>query len=160
MIEVLDLLESRGIRVWLEGGWGIDALVGEQTRPHQDLDLAFPAENEEALVAALAERGFEIVEDERPTRCLVRDGRGREIDLHPLTFDASGDGLQAAPAGAYYRWPREGMAGVGTIGGRRVNCITAELQVRFHGSYEPDERDLADLELLRERLGVEIPPRR
>ena len=160
MIEVLDRVDEAGIRVWLEGGWGVDALVGEQTRPHRDVDLAFPAEDEAALLAALSALGFELVEDERPTRFLVRDGRGREIDLHPLTFDANGDGLQAAPGGGYFRWPREGMLGTGTIGGRRVSCITAELQVRFHSGYGADERDLADLKLLHERLGVAIPPRR
>ena len=34
------LLADHHIEVWLDGGWGIDALVGEQTRPHADLDIA------------------------------------------------------------------------------------------------------------------------
>src|SRR5919201_6639891 len=29
-------------KVWLDRGWGLDALLGEQTRPHDDLDLAIP----------------------------------------------------------------------------------------------------------------------
>jgi hypothetical protein len=33
------LLEREGIRSWVIGGWGIDALVGRQTREHHDLDL-------------------------------------------------------------------------------------------------------------------------
>ena len=29
---VLDVLDAAGIRVWVDGGWGIDALLGRQTR--------------------------------------------------------------------------------------------------------------------------------
>jgi lincosamide nucleotidyltransferase A/C/D/E len=28
-----------GIEVWVDGGWGIDQLLGEQTRRHEDFDL-------------------------------------------------------------------------------------------------------------------------
>lgn len=27
------------MRVWLDGGWGVDALLGRQTRPHDDMDI-------------------------------------------------------------------------------------------------------------------------
>jgi lincosamide nucleotidyltransferase A/C/D/E len=33
-------LENLGIEMWVDGGWGVDALLGEQTRPHKDLDIA------------------------------------------------------------------------------------------------------------------------
>jgi lincosamide nucleotidyltransferase A/C/D/E len=33
-------LEKLGIEIWVDGGWGVDALLGEQTRPHKDLDIA------------------------------------------------------------------------------------------------------------------------
>ncbi len=39
VISISQLLEADGIQVWLTGGWGIDALLGEQTRPHKDLDV-------------------------------------------------------------------------------------------------------------------------
>jgi len=32
-------LRALGIEIWLDGGWGVDALLGEQTRPHEDLDI-------------------------------------------------------------------------------------------------------------------------
>ena len=28
LFEVLDMIEQLGIRYWLDGGWGVDALVG------------------------------------------------------------------------------------------------------------------------------------
>ena len=39
VVEVLKWLSEGEIAVWLNGDWGVDALVGEQTRDHEDLDL-------------------------------------------------------------------------------------------------------------------------
>jgi hypothetical protein len=39
VVDVLERLDRAGVPVWLDGGWGVDALVGRQTRPHRDLDL-------------------------------------------------------------------------------------------------------------------------
>ena len=38
VIELYSALRAEGIRVWVDGGWGIDALLGKQTRPHKDFD--------------------------------------------------------------------------------------------------------------------------
>lgn len=35
----LTALDARDAEVWVGGGWGVDALLGEQTRQHSDLDL-------------------------------------------------------------------------------------------------------------------------
>jgi lincosamide nucleotidyltransferase A/C/D/E len=32
-------LESLGIKMWLDGGWGADALLGKPTRLHADVDI-------------------------------------------------------------------------------------------------------------------------
>ena len=39
VIEVINALGSASVDVWVHGGWGIDALLGEQTRAHDDLDV-------------------------------------------------------------------------------------------------------------------------
>ena len=33
VLEVLDRLDASDVTVWLDGGWGVDALIGQQTRP-------------------------------------------------------------------------------------------------------------------------------
>jgi lincosamide nucleotidyltransferase A/C/D/E len=33
LVDRLQLFENTGIEVWLDGGWAVDALLGEQTRP-------------------------------------------------------------------------------------------------------------------------------
>ena len=54
----LGLTDDAGIDVWLDGGWGVDALLGEQTRPHQDLDIALQTADGAALKPALEAQGF------------------------------------------------------------------------------------------------------
>jgi len=39
VLAVLERLERTGIECWVDRGWGIDAPLGAQTRPHRDLDL-------------------------------------------------------------------------------------------------------------------------
>ena len=42
LIELLRLINEASIDVWLDGGWGVDALLQTQTRPHKDVDLVLP----------------------------------------------------------------------------------------------------------------------
>ena len=39
LVGLLQLLESNAILVWLDGGWGVDALLQTQTRAHKDVDI-------------------------------------------------------------------------------------------------------------------------
>ncbi len=50
-------LVSRGLPVWLDGGWAIDALLGRQRRPHDDLDLVAALGDVAPIEAALGELG-------------------------------------------------------------------------------------------------------
>jgi lincosamide nucleotidyltransferase A/C/D/E len=144
---VLDTLASVGCPAWISGGWGVDALAGQQTRRHRDLDLAIHAEHEDAALRALCQLGYVIETDWRPVRVEVAaNGRGR-VDLHPLAFDHVGDGHQAGLDGASFRWPKACFS-IGAIAGRRVNCISLDQQLLFHSGYEPREIDRADLALL------------
>ena len=49
VIEIYTELERRGVRIWIDGGWGVDALLGRQTRPHADLDIAVEENSVQAL---------------------------------------------------------------------------------------------------------------
>ena len=39
-VMVSGVFEAADVRAWVEGGWGVDALMGRQTRDHDDVDLA------------------------------------------------------------------------------------------------------------------------
>ena len=50
---ILDCLERAAVDVWLDGGWGVDALLGAQTRPHGDLDVIVSQRDVPRLCEAL-----------------------------------------------------------------------------------------------------------
>ncbi|MET8090042.1 aminoglycoside adenylyltransferase [Micromonospora sp. NPDC005220] len=153
---VLDALAVAGCEAWISGGWGVDALVGRQTRPHRDLDLAIAAEHESAALQALSRLGYVVETDWRPVRVeVVADGRGR-VDLHPLRFDQAGHGHQAGLDGSSFRWPKECFT-TGTIAGRPVTCISVDQQLLFHSGYEPRDVDRADLASLRKLVPASAP---
>src|SRR4051794_700622 len=58
VVAVLDAFDRAGVQGWLAGGWGVDALVGHQTRPHTDLDLVIRSEDLERILAVLHGRGY------------------------------------------------------------------------------------------------------
>ena len=118
VLRILDVLEKAGVPASIGGGWGIDALVGRQTRPHSDIDLCVPAEQSDAAAGALATLGFEMTVDERPTRFVMAGVGLGSIDLHPLRFLADGTARLAAPDGSEYVFPVGSLDANGTIGGQ------------------------------------------
>ena len=157
VLAAIERLEAAGVPVWLDGGWGVDALLGEQTRAHDDLDVVIALDDAAAALRALAPIGYQLIEDERPTRFVARAPGDRWIDFHTVTFDTEGGGIQVLQDGSSWRYPPEGFVGRGRVGGRDVACLWAEVQVLCHLGYEPDETDRRDLELLRARFGLELP---
>ncbi|MFB7041595.1 MULTISPECIES: nucleotidyltransferase domain-containing protein [unclassified Streptomyces] len=155
VLGVLAVLRRADVDVWIGGGWGVDALVGEETRPHRDLDLMHRREQEPAVLTALAGAGFAETLDVRPVRFVLADRAGRELDLHPLVFAADGSAVQASfdPA-APFAYPAACFV-TGTVRGTTVPCLSAEQQAFFHQGYEPAGRDRHDMALLRRRFGVD-----
>lgn len=54
----VDLMGGQGIRIWLDGGWAVDACLGSQTRCHDDLDIVIAERDVLVAVAALEGRGY------------------------------------------------------------------------------------------------------
>jgi len=150
VVRIVDLLEAQGLQLWLDGGWGVDALVGRQTRKHEDLDLAIVLAEADAVIASLTSLGYRVYEDEMPTRLDLRNGQDHRVDLHPLAFDESGNGLQQLQDGRFGTYTAEGLTGRGSVHNRPVHCLSRDLQLRFHSGYELDDDDLRDVELLRQ----------
>ena len=158
VVELLDALRDAGLSMWLDGGWGVDALLGEQTRDHEDVDIVVELERLDDLVAALVPLGLSLADDFLPTRAVFRSADGRQVDVHPVTFDADRTGWQraAAPDGSDAAYPADGFC-EGRVLGQVVPCLTPELQMKHHSGYEPRERDRADLGRLADRFGVALP---
>lgn len=159
VLDVLALLHEAHVDPVLDGGWGVDALLGAQHRDHADLDLVVPLVDLDAVLAAMARVSFRVDEDHRPTRVvLVEETHGRRLDLHLVRTDADGTWTQdgARPDGTDARYP-EAQLTTGWVAGRSVRCVGADLQVLHHSGYPPAPHDLHDLQLLQQTFGVALP---
>lgn len=162
VVTVVKTVAGAGVTCWLDGGWAVDAVVGRQTRVHEDLDLVIAREDVEAAMNALQTIGYAMDEDLRPcsfTMCAV--GR-RKVDIHPVTWAPDGGGVQAQPNQTTWTYPARGFAGMGTVDSQSVRCLTAEVQILCHGGYELDDIDRKDLQQLTAVLNRDrarpIPP--
>ena len=159
LVELVRLPEKAAIPVWLDGGWGIDALLETQTRQHKDVDIILPVTDVPQLQELLARRGFAMREGKPPDSFVLANGSGLEVDIHAVTFDSYGNGVYRMQNGEDWLYPAEGFGGRGLVGGKSVRCLTPTTQVLCHAhGYVPTEQDIRDMELLRERFGVELPP--
>ncbi len=171
VVTILAALDDAGVRFWVAGGWGIDALMGRQTRRHSDLDLVLDHRGDDEARArrVLAQLGVrfqnpDAVGDRRLPRIIqLHDRGGRVVELLPVDLmslpivasdhrsrrrsgeDADSDGRPTH------------LFSVGTIGSRAVPCLAPEVQLALHEGYELSESDRRDVALLCARFGLALP---
>jgi lincosamide nucleotidyltransferase A/C/D/E len=158
VVEVYDLLEGHGIKIWVDGGWGVDALLGEQTREHCDLDFAIQERDLPRMPELLEQWGYQNKGEEhaRPWNFIMKDQSGHEIDVHAVKLDGAGNGIYG-PEENGDMYPASSLTGSGSIAGRLVRCISPEDMVKFHSGYQLDENDFHDVLALCEKFGIEVP---
>lgn len=143
-----------GIDVWIDGGWGVDALLGEQRREHADVDIIISVTDRERLGAHLGSQGY-VAGD---TFDVLVSPTGLAVDIHCVRFDAQGRGGFALPNGGSWVLPASAFAGIGEIGGLAVQCLSPEAQVQCHAQgYLPTPRDISDMAALQARFDVVLP---
>ena len=153
VIEFVQLLTQHDIDMVIDGGWGVDALLGEQTRLHSDLDIAVEHKDVPKIRALLEARDYKDVprDDTRDCNFVLGDDEGRLIDFHSYTFDAEGKLIFGV------EYPYASLTGTGVINGFPVKCIPPEWTVKFHTGYTLDEGDYHDVKLLCQKFGIELP---
>src|SRR5262245_48523814 len=138
VVEILEWLEEGNADVWLDGGWGVDALLGQQTREHDDLDLIVRDVHEYRMRNVLRNHGFRQLPGAVPQSFILADERGREVDVHPVRFDEDGIGHVLSERGEPFAHAAEAFAATGRISGRPVACLCAEAQMSNHScGYTP-----------------------
>ena len=156
---LLTALRDAGCDTCVGGGWGVDALLGWHTRPHDDLDLWVPADHADRLFETLAARGLDRIAlwpGNRPWNFPVADGRGLRVDLHfhePVDDDQFHYGEYAGG----HLFPRAALEGRGSISGVEVRCESPEWAVRWHTGYPPRSKDHHDVPLLCNRFALPLP---
>jgi lincosamide nucleotidyltransferase A/C/D/E len=153
VVEIVQLLDQNRIDVWIDGGWGVDALLGEQTRIHSGLDIAMEHSDVPRLRALLEARGYKDVprDDTRDCNFVLGDDMGHQVDVHSYIFDSAGNHVYGI------EYPAESLTGTGSVDGYPVRCISPEWMVKFHTGYELDENDYRDIRVLCQRFGIEMP---
>jgi lincosamide nucleotidyltransferase A/C/D/E len=147
---VLDVLLVHGVVATIVGGWGIDALLGRQTRTHGDLDLLVSRQQLQHATRVLSSLEFEEVR--RDDVCLVRlqDKQRRRVDLHLIDVNRDGSATEQLPGGQTYRYTRESREVPGFIGGYPITCLSCQAQLLRHAGYRLRDDDRRDLRLLRD----------
>lgn len=161
VLDILGRLESAEIPFWVDGGWGVDALLGTESRDHSDLDLVVWRNDLGRVEMELAHLGYvhaTEVQPGLPTRLVLRSNGGKQVDLHPVVIDEAGNGWQELDGNAWGLYPADGMRGSGTIAGRPVPCLTPDLQLQHHLGYPWREVDRGDMRRLARRFDLRLPP--
>ena len=93
--DLIRFMEQAGIEVYVDGGWAVDALLGRQTRVHDDLDIALPHQYVPRLRASLAARGFRDYPRDDAWECnfVLADDHGCRLDVHSYTLDDAGNNI-------------------------------------------------------------------
>ena len=153
VVKLLRQAEDAGVRVWIAGGWGVDALLGHQTRPHNDFDVFVQKKDQDAITGILKSLGFTENKDydfeDNQIWCNTQKGI---VDLH--LFEPAGLGLWSMQGQTF---PSDMFSGQGTICGISVSCLTIEAQVEYRYGYELREKDKHDVLLLCEVFCLQVP---
>jgi lincosamide nucleotidyltransferase A/C/D/E len=154
VVNLLKLIEDIGVSIWIDGGWGVDALIGLQTRAHNDIDVLIEKKNADVFVKMLISKGYSEIEMDYTSEChtVWKNSSDHVIDLHLFEFGEAEI--------LYYdneAYPSNILNGEGTIGGVAVQCLTAEAQLLYHQGYEYKEKDIHDVLLLCETFAFDIP---
>ena len=150
--------------------WGIDALLGEQTRPHKDLDLIMHVDNVVPLCVLLGRQGYmlkELWEENQwvtdrvghrvPTAFVLYDAAGCELDLHVLRLDEKGNEVPAWEVEEGVVLRGRDLAVEGKVVGQTVRCLSPDVQMQWHTGYVLPEEQVQDLKRLHQRFKVAYP---
>lgn len=157
VIEIYRELDQIGVAIWIDGGWAVDAVVGHETRSHNDLDIAVEYKFLPALRRRMAELGYreyfcEVVSE---WNFVLADEEGRKVDVHVVVLDER-RGVWGDPIDGV-AYPAGSLTGEGTIAGAPVRCVRADFLLKFKTSYPPRETDRQDVAALCRVLGQQVP---
>lgn len=158
VIDIYLALGGQGIDIWIDGGWGVDALLNRQSRSHKDLDIVLEDRHLVRFERFFVSGGYSRSkrEIERPFNFVLADRGGREIDVHVISLDENGNGIYGAPENGL-AYPADSLTGTGTISGCAVRCISPQWVVKFHSGYELTEKDYQDVSAICEKYGMAVP---
>lgn len=158
VVDVYREMQKQGVQLWIDGGWGVDALLGQQTRPHGDLDVEVQKKDLAKFDSYLRSQGYSDIlrGDTSPHNYVLATNDAKWIDLHVIELDDQGNGLYG-PAEKTFMFPAAALTGTGKILDQEVRCISPEWMVKFHSGYQLRPSDFHDVLALCAKFGIEVP---
>lgn len=158
VLEIYQDMEQQHVTLWLDGGWGVDALLEKQTRAHGDLDIAIQKKDVRTMVEHLKSKGYWLVHrgDATEHNFIMGNGDAQFVDFHVIELDAEGNGVYG-PKENGVKYAAEALSGKGKVQRRAVRCISPEWVVKFHSGYELRDKDIHDVLAICEKFDMSIP---
>jgi len=168
VLEICSALDRAGIRFCLAGGWGVDAIVGRQSRRHDDVDIAIADfdRTAPAACAVLKVVGFELKERHHqqtwmPDQWVLEDSLNAKIDLVSVDLDLLERSRYACSSPVRDLGPArvsfDDCVVTGTVADRELPCLSAAVQRLFHSGFVPRQVHLVDLAALETEDPVHRP---
>ncbi len=151
-------LDNLGIKYWVEGGWGVDALLKRQTRTHNDLDLIIQEKDAKSVRKYLDKNGYSVIlrDDLSDIKFHYENDLGHEIDFTVIEFDSIGNGIFGPRENGEMN-PAASFSGSGSIDGLKVGCVSPEFAIKFHLGYDMKQKDRDDVNVLCREFGIDVP---
>ena len=151
VLRVLDALHVNGVSPIIQGGWGVDALLGRQTRLHKFVDLIVDEQEQSEILSALDALGYDQIDYVSRGRTELSQPDGRKISLHLLD-----EHLVQHTNEWRFQFPPMSLQGRGLIVGRPVRCLSADGHVLVQADRDLTDTVQADLFLLADQLGARL----
>ncbi len=153
--QILQFAIDAEIKVFLDGGWGVDALLGYQSRAHNDIDIFVEKKDYQNFIEMMKANDFYEIKMEYTTlnHTVWEDAKNRIVDLHCFEYTGEGEILYEGD-----NFPVETFSGKGKIEEIEVSCIEPYSQVMFHLGYEFDENEIPTVSAIQENRPVIFDP--
>ncbi|MBI2355889.1 MAG: nucleotidyltransferase family protein [Candidatus Doudnabacteria bacterium] len=153
IVEIYNKADKAGIKFWIDGGWCVDALLGQQTREHKDLDIAINADDLASFLKLAQAQGFKLSGMDGEYNFVLRDDKAREIDVHAFITNKKGNVVGGI------KYPKQSLTGKAKFEGQTVRCIAPEYMVQFivPWAYKHKEKYKQDLKALCDKFGIDYP---
>lgn len=167
LLEIRSELNNLGIKIWIDGGWGVDALLGKETRPHKDMDFIADKKFYSQIRNYFTEKGYKVSKEEPDDRWhFIMDGPGGQLDIMLVGLLEEG-GASYEPVGLDVEaFPAFAFEGRGSINGVEVECISAKYRllcltkgfgVVGRTGYVFSEKDYDDLKAISNKFNIPMP---
>jgi hypothetical protein len=157
---VVDVLSAADVRVWLFGGWGLDARIGRITRSHGDIEFWVERSDAAQSKAALVGMGSTVLATQPPEEAceFVWDG----VDFSTAYFDRRADGAFVQLQGRWSDWvfpPNSFDEQPGVLDGIVVPAMSVAGMLAMKEQFPTlrngrpwRDKDIGDIAVLRELL--------